>query len=59
MNQDINIEYNPQPSFNSGSPQNATAAVIASVTAASHNVQEIRRQIVRRVVTPLQTANIQ
>lgn len=49
----LGIEYNPQPPFNSGSPQTAPAAVLASVTAASHNVQEIRRQIVERVVTQL------
>ncbi|MEH2252928.1 DJ-1/PfpI family protein [Nostoc sp.] len=53
----LGIEYNPQPAFNSGSPQTAPAAVLASVTAASQNVQEIRRQIVQRVVTQLQTAN--
>ncbi|MGV0104237.1 DJ-1/PfpI family protein [Nostoc sp. DSM 114167] len=54
----LGIEYNPQPPFNSGSPQTAPAAVLARVTAASHNVQEIRRQIVQRVVTQLQTTNI-
>ncbi|MEH2403181.1 DJ-1/PfpI family protein [Nostoc sp.] len=54
----LGIEYNPQPPFNSGSPQTAPAAVLAQVTAASQNVQEIRRQIVQRVVTQLQTANI-
>ncbi|MEH2057358.1 MAG: DJ-1/PfpI family protein [Nostoc sp.] len=54
----LGIEYNPQPPFNSGSPQTAPVAVLASVTAASHNVQEIRRQIVKRVVTQLQTVNI-
>lgn len=53
----LRIEYNPQPAFNSGSPQTAPAAVLARVTAASQNVQEIRRQIVQRVVTQLQTAN--
>ncbi|MEH1855092.1 MAG: hypothetical protein V7L11_26260 [Nostoc sp.] len=51
----LGIEYNPQPPFNSGSPQTAPAAVLAQVTAASHNLQEIRRQIVQRVVTQLQT----
>ncbi|MEH2466161.1 DJ-1/PfpI family protein [Nostoc sp.] len=54
----LGIEYNPQPPFNSGSPQTAPAAVLAQVTAASQNVQQIRRQIVQRVVTQLQTANI-
>ncbi|MEH1770698.1 MAG: DJ-1/PfpI family protein [Nostoc sp.] len=54
----LGIEYNPQPPFNSGSPQTAPAAVLAQVTAASHNLQEIRRQIVQRVVTQLQTTNI-
>ena len=53
----LGIEYNPQPPFNSGSPQTAPAAVLARVIDASHNVQEIRRQIVQRVVTQLQTAN--
>ncbi|MEH2082733.1 MAG: DJ-1/PfpI family protein [Nostoc sp.] len=53
----LRIEYNPQPPFNSGSPQTAPAAVLARVIDASHNVQEIRRQIVQRVVTQLQTAN--
>ncbi|MHC5611544.1 MAG: DJ-1/PfpI family protein [Nostoc sp.] len=53
----LGIEYNPQPPFNSGSPQTAPAPVLARVTAASQNVQEIRRQIVQRVVTQLQTAN--
>ncbi len=53
----LGIEYNPQPPFNSGSPQTAPAPVLACVTAASQNVQEIRRQIVQRVVTQLQTAN--
>ncbi|MBN3906916.1 MAG: hypothetical protein HWQ35_10265 [Nostoc sp. NMS1] len=52
------IEYNPQPPFNSGSPQTAPVDVLARVTDASHNIQEIRRQIVQRVVTQLQTANI-
>ncbi|MEH1870949.1 DJ-1/PfpI family protein [Nostoc sp.] len=54
----LGIEYNPQPPFNSGSPETAPAAVVARVTAASHNAQEIRRQIVQRVVTQLQTAKI-
>jgi cyclohexyl-isocyanide hydratase len=52
------MEYNPQPPFNSGSPQTAPVDVLARVTDASHNIQEIRRQIVQRVVTQLQTANI-
>jgi cyclohexyl-isocyanide hydratase len=49
----LKIEYNPQPPFNSGSPQTAPAAVLARVTNASQNFQEIRRQIVQRVVTRL------
>ncbi|MHC5721190.1 MAG: DJ-1/PfpI family protein, partial [Nostoc sp.] len=38
----LQIEYNPQPPFNSGSPQTAPAPVLARVTSASQNVQEIR-----------------
>ncbi|MBD2727129.1 DJ-1/PfpI family protein [Nostoc sp. FACHB-892] len=49
----LKIEYNPQPPFNSGSPHTAPAAVLAHVTNASQNFQEIRRQIVQRVVTQL------
>ncbi|MEH1935997.1 MAG: hypothetical protein V7L14_20335 [Nostoc sp.] len=43
----LGIEYNPQPPFNSGSPQTAPAAVLAHLTSASQNFQEIRRQIVQ------------
>lgn len=46
----LQIEYNPQPPFNSGSPQTAPAEVLARVQAASQDFQEIRRQIVQRVI---------
>jgi cyclohexyl-isocyanide hydratase len=46
----LGIEYNPQPPFNSGSPQTAPAAVLARVTTASQNLQETRRQIIQRVI---------
>ncbi|MBW4451469.1 MAG: DJ-1/PfpI family protein [Nostoc indistinguendum CM1-VF10] len=49
----LKIEYNPQPPFNSGSPQTTSAAILARVTNASQNFQEIRRQIVQLVVTQL------
>lgn len=48
------IEYNPQPPFDSGSPQTAPAAVKASVTAASQNSQQIRREIIQRIVAQRQ-----
>jgi cyclohexyl-isocyanide hydratase len=45
----LGIEYNPQPPFQSGSPKTAPADVVARVTAASQNNQDMRRQIVQRV----------
>jgi cyclohexyl-isocyanide hydratase len=47
----LGMEYNPQPPFQSGSPQTAPLDIIASVTAATQNRQEIRRQIVQRLVS--------
>ncbi|MCC5645469.1 hypothetical protein LC607_21470 [Nostoc sp. CHAB 5824] len=44
--------------MNKDHKQTAPAVVLARVTSASHNIQEIRRQIVQRVVSQLQTANI-
>lgn len=49
------MEYNPQPPFDSGSPQTAPAAVLASVTASSQNSQQIRRNIIQRVVAQRQS----
>ncbi|MBG1260968.1 hypothetical protein [Nostoc commune] len=42
----------------SGYPQTYPAAVLACVIDASQNFEEIRRQIIQRVVTQLQTAKI-
>jgi cyclohexyl-isocyanide hydratase len=47
----LQIEYNPQPPFDSGSPDSAPADVLAHVQAASHNFQESRRQIIQRVIS--------
>ncbi|MBD2195459.1 MULTISPECIES: DJ-1/PfpI family protein [Calothrix] len=46
----LGIEYNPQPPFNSGSPQTATDNVIDSVKTASQNRQDRRRQIIQKIV---------
>lgn len=45
----LGIEYNPQPPFNSGSPQTAPNNVINSVKTASKNRQDIRRQIIQKI----------
>lgn len=45
------IEYNPQPPFNSGSPQTAPPEILARVKAASKNNQEIREQIIQRLLS--------
>ncbi|MBD2502885.1 DJ-1/PfpI family protein [Anabaena azotica] len=47
----LQIEYNPQPPFNSGSPDTAPADVLKRVQAASRDMQETRRQIVQRVIS--------
>jgi cyclohexyl-isocyanide hydratase len=47
----LQIEYNPQPPFNSGSPDTASADVLKLVQATSRDMQEIRRQIVQRVIS--------
>ncbi|MCG6134653.1 MAG: DJ-1/PfpI family protein [Nostoc sp. LLA-1] len=44
------IEYNPQPPFNSGSPQTAPPSITARVQAASQKFQASRRQIVQRLL---------
>jgi cyclohexyl-isocyanide hydratase len=53
----LQIEYNPQPPFNSGSPDTAPADVLERVQAASHNFQESRRQIVQRVISEKSTSD--
>ncbi|MCC5607359.1 hypothetical protein LC612_11300 [Nostoc sp. CHAB 5834] len=48
-----------ESSLNSATPpQTSRAAVVTFVIDASQNFQEIRQQIVQRVVTQLQTAKI-
>ncbi len=47
----LGMEYNPQPPFQSGSLQTAPADIIASVTAATQNRYEIRRQIIQRLLS--------
>ncbi|BAY34444.1 ThiJ/PfpI domain-containing protein [Nostoc carneum NIES-2107] len=49
----LGIEYNPQPPFNSGSPQTAPEAVINSVKAASQNRQDTRRKIIQKIIAQL------
>ena len=49
----IETNPHPQPPFNSGSPQTAPDAVINSVKAASQNRQDIRRQIIQKIVAQL------
>jgi cyclohexyl-isocyanide hydratase len=51
----LQIEYNPQPHFNSGSPHTAPEVVINRVKAASQNRQDTRRQIIQKIVAQLQT----
>jgi cyclohexyl-isocyanide hydratase len=46
----LGIEYNPQPPFNSGSPQTAPPEVLARVKAASQNLQDTRREIIQRLL---------
>ena len=46
----LGMEYNPQPPFESGSPQTAPPAVLARVQAATQNIHETRRQIIQRVI---------
>jgi cyclohexyl-isocyanide hydratase len=53
----LQIEYNPQPPFNSGSPDTASADVLNRVQAASRDMQEIRRQIVQRVISAKSTGD--
>jgi cyclohexyl-isocyanide hydratase len=45
----LNIEYNPEPPYNSGSPKTADPTLVERVTAASHERQTARREIVQRV----------
>ncbi|HEY9804767.1 MAG TPA: DJ-1/PfpI family protein [Leptolyngbyaceae cyanobacterium] len=47
----LQIEYNPQPPFNSGSPDTAPVDVLKLVQAASRDMQEIRREIIERVIS--------
>jgi cyclohexyl-isocyanide hydratase len=49
------LEYNPAPPFQSGSPETAPPAVVKSVTDATQNLLERRRQIVQQVVAQWQT----
>jgi cyclohexyl-isocyanide hydratase len=49
----LEIEYNPQPPFESGSPQTAPSDVLASVQSAGQNLRETRRQIIQRVLAQL------
>ncbi|MDZ8053808.1 MAG: DJ-1/PfpI family protein [Aulosira sp. ZfuVER01] len=51
----LQIEYNPQPPFNSGSPHTAPEAITNRVKAASQNRQDTRRQIIQKIVAQLQT----
>lgn len=43
------MEYDPDPPFDSGSPETADAALVEKVTAARQAVQEARREQVRRI----------
>lgn len=49
----LEIEYNPQPPFESGSPQTAPPDVLANAKAVGQNLREIRRQIIQRVLAQL------
>ncbi|BCL34813.1 transcriptional regulator [Nostoc sp. MS1] len=53
----LQIEYNPQPPFNSGSPDTASADVLKRVRAASQGFQESRQQIVQRVMSGNSTSD--
>jgi cyclohexyl-isocyanide hydratase len=53
----LQIEYNPQPPFNSGSPDTAPADVLERVQAASRNFQESRREIIQRVISGKSTGD--
>ncbi|BAY36451.1 ThiJ/PfpI domain-containing protein [Nostoc sp. NIES-2111] len=53
----LQIEYNPQPPFNSGSLDTASADVLERVQAASRNFQESRRQIIQRVISGKSTGD--
>ncbi|ABA23930.1 ThiJ/PfpI [Trichormus variabilis ATCC 29413] len=44
------IEYNPQPPFESGSPETAPEYIINSVKATSKNRLDSRRQIIQKIV---------
>ncbi|SRR5579883_1250471 len=54
----LELEYNPKPPFDSGSPQTAPPAVLANVKAAKENIQEARRQIIQRVVAQLEITEL-
>jgi cyclohexyl-isocyanide hydratase len=54
----LGIEYNPNPPFQSGSPQTAPPNIMARVTAGSQNLQETRQQIVQRVAAQLQSREL-
>ena len=46
----LQIEYNPQPPFESGSPQTAPEVVLNSVKAASKNNLDKRLQIIQKII---------
>jgi len=53
----LKIEYNPQPPFNSGSPDTAPADVLERVEEASRDMQETRREIIERVISGQSTSD--
>lgn len=52
----LQIEYNPQPPFNSGSPDTAPVDVVERVEEASRDMQETRREIIERVISGQSTS---
>jgi len=48
------LEYEPKPPFHSGSPQSAEPAILESVTTRRKDIQDARRELVRRVATRLE-----
>jgi cyclohexyl-isocyanide hydratase len=44
------IEYNPQPPFDSGSPQTATADLLKKIEAQTKQVQSTRKEQIKRIL---------
>ena len=45
----LQIEYDPSPPFNSGSPRTASAATVAALRARLAGLNEQRREVAQRV----------